>query len=45
MKGHVWFGITKGLSFLFCGRCGLINLKNHATQKAMQRPCPGKDDE
>lgn len=44
MKSHIWFKITHKMSFMFCGRCGLINLKNSATSKAMNAPCPGKED-
>lgn len=45
MRAHVWFPICKGLAFQFCGRCGLINLKNKATRKDMQRACPGRETE
>ena len=44
-RAHVWFSISKGLSFQFCGRCGLINLKNSVTRKAMNKPCPGRETE
>lgn len=45
MKAHVWFPISRGLTFLFCGRCGIINLKNKSTQKAISRPCAGREED
>lgn len=45
MKAHVWFGISRGLAFYFCGRCGLITLKNAASRKAAHKPCPGRETE
>lgn len=33
----------KHLSFMYCGRCGLIMLGNAATRKAMKR-CDGRFD-
>lgn len=44
MRGHVWFSITKSLSFMFCGRCGLINLKNAVTERAIKSACVGRED-
>lgn len=29
----------------YCSRCGLIALRNEATRKAINRPCPGRDEE
>jgi hypothetical protein len=43
MRTHHWFKITKTLNFLFCGRCGLIALKNKETKKLVNRACPGKE--
>ena len=43
MKSHVWYPISPGLYFMFCGRCGIINLKNKATQKVVNKPCIGRD--
>ena len=34
----------KILNWYYCSRCGLINLKNESTKKAMNKPCPGKED-
>lgn len=45
MRAHVWFKISSGLAFMFCGRCGLINLKNDATRKCMNKPCPGREED
>lgn len=45
MKAHVWYPISKHISFSYCARCGLINLKNKLTAKAMNAPCPGKDED
>ncbi len=44
MRNHVWFKITTKLPFLFCTRCGLINLKNKATAKCMHK-CEGRDED
>lgn len=45
MKQHVWHKITHNLSFMFCTRCGLINLKNALMMKAIAKPCPGRDED
>lgn len=45
MRSHVWYSISRGLNFLFCGRCGLINLKNNDTEKCMRKACPGREDD
>jgi hypothetical protein len=45
MKAHVWFPISRGLNFMFCGRCGLINLKNPSTERCIRRPCTGREDD
>ena len=45
MKAHVWFPISRGLQFMFCGRCGIINLRNSATRKIINKPCQGREDE
>ncbi len=29
----------------YCTRCGLIMLKNEASQKAARKPCPGREDD
>lgn len=42
MQGHN-FNKTlhaKGM-FVYCSRCGLINLGNRATEKARNKPCVG----
>lgn len=44
-RSHVWFPVSKGLPFMFCGRCGIINLKNKATQKVIDKPCAGRETE
>lgn len=28
----------------YCTKCGLIMLKNDASRKAINKPCPGKDE-
>jgi hypothetical protein len=35
----------KLLNWQYCQKCGLITLKNENTQKAIQRACPGKEEE
>lgn len=42
---HSWFPISRKIMFMYCGRCGLINLKNKETSKAVAKPCPGRDDD
>lgn len=29
---------------MFCGKCGIINLKNKVTRKLMVKQCPGKEE-
>lgn len=36
---------TWSIPWLVCSRCGLVWLKNAATKKAIQKPCPGLEDE
>lgn len=45
MRTHAWFPICKGISFMFCGRCGLINLKNKVSIKAANSACKGHESE
>lgn len=43
MKPHAFtFSI---LNWHVCSRCGLIFLKNDATRKAANKPCPGREDD
>lgn len=44
-RNHIWFSISPKIAFMHCGRCGLINLRNRITQRAVDRPCPGLEDE
>ncbi len=37
-------GATPAVTWLACYRCGLVLLKNAATEKARKLPCPGLDD-
>lgn len=41
MNPHRWFTI-KRFPWTFCGKCGLVCLKNEATQKAMNKSCKGE---
>lgn len=34
----------RGQAWPVCRRCGLVLLKNAATQQAARQPCPGKVD-
>lgn len=45
MKQHVWYPISRKCVYQFCGRCGLIHLKNNETRKAVNKPCPGRETE
>lgn len=36
---------AKIISWWYCTRCGLVTLKNEATKKAMNKTCPGKEDD
>lgn len=47
MKAHAWYPLNnRRLSaFHVCGKCGLITLKNKATEKAMRKPCPGREED
>lgn len=45
MKAHVWYPLSKKISFMFCGKCGLINLKNKLTSYYMNKPCPGREED
>lgn len=31
--------------FAYCTRCGLIAVSNDITRKAIQKPCPGADED
>lgn len=33
------------LNYQVCSKCGLITLKNKATEKAMKKPCKGSETE
>ena len=45
MKQHVWFPISRNVQYMFCGRCGLINLKNKKTKKEIKKACGGREDD
>lgn len=53
LEGKDWFTEDEAAAycgvalstFRFCGRCGLINLRNRETQKAINRVCPGRETE
>ena len=34
----------KILNYQYCFCCGLVSLRNEATRKAINKPCPGKED-
>lgn len=43
-KAHQWLNfILRG--FTVCGGCGLIALRNRATERAANKPCPGQDED
>lgn len=44
-RDHEWFQVSRGCAYRFCGRCGLINLSNKATIRAINRPCRGLEEE
>lgn len=35
---------VSGCPWPVCARCGLVALKNQASDKAASEPCPGKDE-
>jgi hypothetical protein len=35
---------TCSVSWPVCKRCGLIGLRNEASERAARKPCPGRDD-
>lgn len=39
------FMVSRKIQILTCSKCGLILLKNEATRKAQNKPCPGKEEE
>jgi hypothetical protein len=39
-RGHSWFKYKKIPWLTFCRRCGLVFLKNAATEKAIKNGCP-----
>lgn len=44
MKIHQTHSFTKKLlHWIYCSKCGLVNLKNDATRKAMNEKCSGHD--
>jgi hypothetical protein len=45
MKTHIWFPISKKINYMFCGRCGLINLNNPITKRLINQACSGKEDD
>jgi hypothetical protein len=42
-KNHASY-FHKKLGKAVCDKCGLVYLKNAATQKAIQKPCPGAEN-
>lgn len=40
---HRWFFITRKLSFQYCGKCGLIILRNRKTQNLVNAACKDRD--
>lgn len=49
--GHRWYtpkikgrGMASGSWLTYCWRCGLVALKNEATQKAIKAGCYREDD-
>ena len=51
MRAHNWAPLIRAkkssstLPWPVCKGCGLLALKNAATEKAMRAPCPDPDDE
>jgi hypothetical protein len=37
-------GAAATIAWPVCKRCGLVYLKNHATEREASRPCSGLDD-
>ncbi len=45
-RPHNWaYPVSKRCPWNYCVRCGLIWLKNDASNKAAKKPCPDGDDE
>jgi hypothetical protein len=45
MKIHPTHSFTRKLfNWLYCAKCGLINLKNLVTRQAMSQRCPGHEE-
>lgn len=45
MRGHDWFHISAGLKVWFCGRCGIISLRNEASRRVCDGACRGRETE
>lgn len=45
VRKHEWYAISRSCGYLYCGRCGLINLNNDKTIRQMERPCQGLEEE
>lgn len=41
---HVMTGKLKRLPWVFCKRCGLLNLKNEASRRALRAECVTLED-
>ena len=44
MNPHHWIQGLKAFRFAFCAKCGLVLLKNEASQKAAKKPCKGEQE-
>ncbi len=42
-RAHSWY-LIKRFPWPVCKCCGLVRLKNHATEIAVRRHCDGRDD-
>lgn len=42
MNPHHWVPRLKAFPFQFCAKCGLIWLKNEASQRAARKACKGE---
>jgi hypothetical protein len=43
MNAHHWIQGLKAFRFAFCAKCGLVALRNEASQKAVRKACKGEE--
>lgn len=45
MNPQHWIPMLKAFRFTFCAKCGLVALKNAASQKAARKSCKGESND